>query len=58
MVSMASGPERPDAPDAMDLGLGIRVVRFPGEQCGHHGGCRRELTTSGLPMLRRLVRIG
>jgi hypothetical protein len=48
-VSMTSGPERPDAvkgdregiatasprsPDAMDLELGIRVVRFPGEQCG------------------------
>jgi hypothetical protein len=39
---MAPGPERPDAakgdqrsPDAMDLRLGIRVVRFPGEQCGH-----------------------
>jgi hypothetical protein len=35
---MASGPERPDAakgdqrsPDAMDLVLGIRVARFPGE---------------------------
>jgi hypothetical protein len=34
-VSMAPGPERPDAakgdqrsPDAMDLRLGIRVVRF------------------------------
>jgi hypothetical protein len=32
------------SPDAMDLGLGIRVVRFPGEQCGHHWECRRELT--------------
>jgi hypothetical protein len=36
---MTSGPERPDAakgdqrsPDAMDLRLGIRVARFPGEQ--------------------------
>jgi hypothetical protein len=35
VVSMASGPKRPDAarvirrsPDAMDLRLGIRVVRF------------------------------
>lgn len=44
--SMASGPERPDAargdqrsPDAMGLKLGgIRVIRFPGEQCGHHRG--------------------
>jgi len=44
---MTSGPERPDAekgdqrsPDAMDLGLGIRVVRFPGEQCGQDDSCR------------------
>jgi hypothetical protein len=42
---MTSGPKRRDAakgdqrsPDAMDLKLaGIRVARFPGEQCGHHG---------------------
>jgi hypothetical protein len=24
------------SPDAMDLEWGIRVARFPGEQCGHH----------------------
>jgi hypothetical protein len=42
---MTSGPKRRDAakgdqrsPEAMDLKLaGIRVARFPGEQCGHHG---------------------
>jgi hypothetical protein len=42
---MTSGPERPDAekgdqrsPDAMDSKFaGIRVARFPGEQCGDDG---------------------
>jgi hypothetical protein len=45
LVSMAPGPERPDAakgdqrsPDAMDLRLDIRVIRFPGEQCGEDAG--------------------
>jgi hypothetical protein len=60
---MASGPERPDAakgdqrsPDAMDLRLGIRVIRFR----ANNAGIMRVLdgiATSRLLMLLRLLRL-